>query len=64
MRARSDGAGGTEVEVRYELTALTDEGDRQLAAFDAVAYANMMSEWEQMIRAANIEYPLPFAADG
>jgi len=64
VRARGDGAGGTEVEVRYELTALTEEGDRQLAAFDAGAYARMMAEWEQMIRAANIEYPLPFAADG
>ena len=64
VRARGDGSGGTEVEVQYELTALTEEGDRQLAAFDAGAYAHMMAEWEQMIRAANIEYPLPFAADG
>lgn len=62
--ARSDGTGGTEVEVRYELTALTEQGDRQLAAFDAGAFAQMMSDWEQMIREANIEYPLPFAADG
>ena len=61
---RSDGAGGTEVEVTYELTALTDEGDRQLAAFDSGAYSGMLAEWEQMIRDANLEYPLPFAASG
>lgn len=62
--AHSDGKGGTEVEVTYELTALTDEGDRQLAAFDSGAYTGMLAEWEQMIRDANLGYPLPFAAGG
>ena len=64
VTARSDGAGGTRVDVRYELTALTDEGDRQLAEFDADAYAGMLGDWERMIREANIDYPLPFAAAG
>lgn len=59
--ARDDGAGGTEVEVRYELTALTDEGDRQLAAFGPDAYEKMLAGWERMIRDAALEYPLPFA---
>jgi hypothetical protein len=60
--ARDDGAGATEVEVTYELTALSDEGEHQLAEFDSEAYARMLGEWEQMIRDANIEYPLPFAS--
>jgi len=64
VTARSDRAGGTEVDVRYELTALTEEGDRQLGDFDADAYARMLGDWEQMIREANIDYPLPFAATG
>lgn len=59
--ARDDGAGGTEVEVRYALTALTEEGNRQLAAFGPDAYADMLAEWEQLIRDASLEYPLPFA---
>ena len=64
VTARSDHAGGTLVEVGFELTALTDEGDRQLAEFDAEAYAGMLGDWERMIRDANIDYPLPFAATG
>ena len=62
--ARDDGTGATAVEVTYELTALTDEGNEQLAAFDAEAYAHMLADWERMIRNANLEYPLPFAAAG
>lgn len=64
VTARSDHAGGTLVEVSFELTALTDEGDRQLAEFDAEAYAGMLAAWERMIHEANIDYPLPFAASG
>jgi hypothetical protein len=59
--ARDDGTGATEVDVTYELTALTDEGNEQLAAFDSDAYARMLADWERMIREANLEYPLPFA---
>ncbi|HSN51614.1 MAG TPA: SRPBCC family protein [Woeseiaceae bacterium] len=62
--ARPDGSGGSSVEVTYELTALTDAGQRKLAAFDADAFARMLSEWQRMIRDANLEYPLPFAAAG
>ena len=64
VSARSDGRGSTEVEVTYELTALTDEGDRQLEAFDPDAYARMLGDWERMIREADFDYPLPFAATG
>ena len=59
--AREDGTGATEVEVTYELTALTDAGNDQLAAFDSAAFARMLAEWERMIRDANPDYPLPFA---
>ena len=62
--ARAAGAGGTEVEVSYELTALTDAGYEQLADFDDDAFQRMLGDWERMIREANLEYPLPFAAAG
>lgn len=61
VTVRADGAGGSEVEVSYELTALTAAGDEELAAFDARAYDRMLAEWERMIRDANLDYPLPFA---
>lgn len=62
--ARDDGNGATVVEVTYELTALTDKGQQQLADFDSDAYARMLAEWERMIRDANLDYPLPFATAG
>jgi hypothetical protein len=62
--ARSDGAGATEVEVGYELTALTDEGNEQLAGFDRDAFDRMLGDWERLIREANLEYPLPFVTAG
>ena len=62
--ARSDGAGMTEVDVTYELTALTEEGKGQLATFDSDAFDRMLGDWERMIREANLEYPLPFVTAG
>jgi hypothetical protein len=62
--ARPGVTGGAEIEVTYDLTALTDAGSRKLAAFDAHAFAGMLAEWERLIRDANLEYPLPFAAAG
>lgn len=62
--ARSDGTGGTEVEVTYELTALTDEGKEQLAEFDGSAFHRMLRDWEHMIRDADLEYPLAFVTAG
>ncbi len=62
--ARGDGAGATEVEVIYELTALTEEGNELLAEFDSRAFDCMLGDWEHMIRDANIEYPLPFVTAG
>ena len=62
--ARPDGAGDTEVEVTYQLTALTEAGNRELAAFDTDAFSRMLAGWERMISEANLEYPLPFATAG
>lgn len=62
--ARSDGAGMTEVDVTYELTALTEQGNGQLASFDSDAFDRMLGDWERMIREANLEYPLPFVRAG
>ena len=59
--ARASPSGGTEVEVTYDLTALTDEGNSQLAAFDENAFTRMLAGWEQIISDADLEYPLPFA---
>lgn len=61
VNARSDGSGGAEIEVTYELTALSEDGNQALAEFDANHFAHMLAEWEQMIRDANLEYPVTFA---
>jgi len=58
--ARSDGEGGAAVEVTYQLTALNEHGVEALAGFDEDHYAQMMLEWERMIREADIEYPVRF----
>ena len=50
-----DGEGGSEVRVTYELTALSEAGNKDLAHFDASAYAAMLREWEQHIRHAEAE---------
>jgi hypothetical protein len=62
--ARPDGAGATEVEVTYQLTALTEAGNRELAAFDRAAFNRMLAGWERAIARAELEYPLPFATAG
>lgn len=61
VKVRADGSGGSEVEVTYELTALTDAGNDELEAFDEQAYERMLADWERMIRDAKLEYPLPLA---
>ena len=59
--ARDDGSGSTEVTVTFELTALTSKGNKLLEDFDSRAFGQMLSDWERMIREAELEYPLPFA---
>jgi len=58
--ARPDGSGATEVAVSYELTALNEHGNEALASFGDEDFAQMLVEWERMIRDANIEYPVKF----
>ena len=53
---RANDSGGSTVAVRYELTALTESGSRNLAQFDADAYSEMLKEWKELIRAADIDY--------
>ena len=62
--ARSDRRGGTDVDVSFELTALNDAGNRKLADFDAEFFSQMMFDWEQLIREANIEFPVRFDEQG
>ena len=56
VKVAGDGNGESVVTVTYELTALSEQGDRMLNAFDEGAYADMMTTWEQMIRDADIDY--------
>jgi hypothetical protein len=60
VNVRSDGQGGSNVEVAYQLTALSEAGNRDLAHFDAQEYAEMMTQWENEIRDANIDYQAEF----
>ena len=57
---RSDGQGGSNVDVSYQLTALNEAGNRDLAHFEAQAYSEMMAEWEIEIRDAKIDYQAEF----
>jgi hypothetical protein len=61
VTARPDGSGETSVEVAYDLTALSEEGNEALGDFDEANYEKMMLEWERLIEAADLEYPVRFA---
>jgi hypothetical protein len=63
VRLRPDGNAGSTVEVTYVLTALSELGNEVLAEFDEDAYADMMVEWENLIRDASITYPVAFGSD-
>ena len=56
VRVTTDGEGGSIATVTYELTALSEEGNRILEAFDEASFGATMSAWEQMIRDADIDY--------
>ena len=43
--------GVTEVEVTYRLTSLSQAGTRTLEAMTEASYAEMLREWEKLIRA-------------
>ena len=56
VRARDDGRGGSAVEVTYELTALGEAGNRDLAGFDEDQFKKMLVEWEGLIQEAEIDF--------
>lgn len=60
VSVRSDGQGGSNVDVGYKLTGLSESGNRDLAHFDAQKYSEMMTEWENEIRDAKIDYQAEF----
>ena len=49
------------VRVTYELTALSEAGNKDLARFDEVAYSAMMNEWKQHIQDAESRIASHFA---
>ena len=61
VAAQPDGSGGTRVDVTYDLTALSKHGNETLAEFDEAYYAKMMVEWERLIEAADLDYPVRIA---
>ena len=60
VHALPNGLGGSEVEVTYELTALSDAGNQVLEEFDEEEFSRMLADWEDTIRAAKIELPVRF----
>lgn len=56
VRLHANDSGGSTVAVRYELTALSESGNSNLAHFDAEVYAEMLKDWKALIRAADIDY--------
>lgn len=52
----NDGEGGSLAKVTYRLTALNEDGNRELAKFDKESFAGMMKEWEHAIGKADIDY--------
>jgi len=49
VRCAAAGAASTDVQVTYELTALTDAGDAELAAWSEAWYAEYLAGWERDI---------------
>ena len=56
VQVRGDGRDGSIAEVTYELTALTEAGNRYLAEFGEFQFGEMLTEWGTLIRAAEIDY--------
>ncbi len=63
VRCREAAGEGTEVEVTYALTGLSDAGNRVLASVTEDAHAQMMSDWQKRITAVLLDSP-PNSAPG
>ena len=51
VRVRADGAGGSEVDVAYRLTSLSQAGEEVLAAMTEEAFASEIAGWQRAIEA-------------
>ncbi len=56
VRVRPDGNGGSVADVTYALTALSDRGNQDLAEFGRESFEEMLREWGDLIRNADIDY--------
>ena len=63
VRCHAVADGGTQVEVTYALTGLSDAGNRVLASVTEDAHAQMMSNWQKCITAVLADSP-PSLASG
>jgi hypothetical protein len=52
VECRTRGGGATVARVTYELTALSPEGDAELAGWTESWYRRFLAEWEEQIAAA------------
>ncbi len=55
IRCSSDGDGDTNVEVFYELTGLSETGNRTLSLMTAESYDSMLEEWRNRITAVLLD---------
>lgn len=51
VRCAPTETGSTDVHVRYELTGLSEAGNRVLEAFTEAAFSDMLGDWERTIAA-------------
>ncbi len=56
VKLQENGTGGSTVKVTYQLTALSEAGNQNLAHFDEKAYAEMLVEWKSLVESADIHY--------
>jgi hypothetical protein len=57
VRARASGAGSSEAEITYRMTALSPEGNRKLQEMTPEGFLAMLDGWEAAIRAATTGRP-------
>ena len=63
VRCRGAGGEGTQVEVTYAFTGLSNAGNDVLAALTEEAYARVMSDWQKRVTAVLLASP-PNSAPG
>ncbi len=63
VRRRGVAGEGTQVEVTYALTGLSDAGNRVLASVTEDVHTRMMSDWQKRITAVLLDSP-PNSAPG